>query len=89
LQTADTFSATSYRSAEYIIQMTDSTNYQVSKLLVLHDGTTAYVTEYAQLYNTSFLGTFSADINSGNVRLRVTPSTGTVVVTLTRTSLVI
>jgi len=89
LQTADNFSATSYRSAEYIVQMTDSTNYQVSKLLVLHDGTTAYVTEYAQLYNNSLLGTFSADINSGNVRLRVTPSTGTVVVTLTRTSLVV
>jgi UDP-3-O-[3-hydroxymyristoyl] glucosamine N-acyltransferase len=89
LQTADNFSATSYRSAEYIVQMTDSTNYQVSKLLVLHDGTTAYVTEYAQLYNNSLLGTFSADINSGNVRLRVTPTTGTVVVTLTRTSLVV
>lgn len=89
LQTADTFSATSYRSAEYIVQMTDSINYQVSKLLVLHDGSTVYITEYAQLFNNSLLGTFSADINNGNVRLRIAPTSGTVVVTLTRTSLVV
>ena len=91
IQTADTFDAAAYRSAEYTIQMTDttSTSYQVSKLLLLHDGTTPLITEYAQLYNNSLLGTFSADINGGFVRLRLTPTTGTVVVTLTRTGLVL
>ena len=91
IQTADSFSATAYRSAEYIVQITDatSTSYQVSKLLMLHDGTNAYVTEYAQLNNNGLIGTFSADINAGNVRLRVIPTIATSVVTLTRTSLVV
>ena len=90
-QAADAFSTSSYRSAEYIVQLTDppSSSYQVSKLLVFHDGTSAYITEYAQLNNKGLIGTFSADINSSNVRLLITPTTSTVVVTLTRNILVV
>lgn len=93
IQNADTFDASVYRSAEYTVQLYDSTttpiSHQVSKLLVLHDGTTAYVTEYAQLYNNNLLGVFSADVNGGFVRLRLTPTSASVNATFTRTTLVL
>lgn len=41
------FSASTFRSAELFIQVTQGSNYYVSKAVVLHDGTTAYISEYA------------------------------------------
>ena len=51
-----------------------STNYQVSDLMVLHDGTTADYVEYATIATRDVLGTFAADISSSNVRLLFTPT---------------
>jgi hypothetical protein len=91
LQTVDTFPTASFRAAEYLIQLTDTNTlyYQATKIMVLHDGTNPYITEYAQLNTNGLLGLFTSDINSGNVRLRVTPSTGNVAITLTRTVLAV
>jgi hypothetical protein len=91
IQTADAWPIASYRSAEYLVQLTDTatTSYQISKILVLHDGTNSLITEYAQLNNNGLIGTFTSDINSGNVRLRLIPTTATVVATVTRTNLVV
>ena len=43
-----TFNATSYRSAELFITVTDAgnTEYSCMKANVVHDGTTAYITVY-------------------------------------------
>jgi len=71
----DTFSAASYRSAKYVISIKDVTNseYQSSEILVVHDGTTSYLTEYGQLHTgANPLVTFTTDISAGNVRLRGT-----------------
>jgi hypothetical protein len=57
-----------YRSVEYTIQATQGTNYQAVKILVIHDGTTAYDTQYGNIYNTE-VATFDVDISGGNVRL--------------------
>ena len=51
-----------------------STNYQVSDILVLQDGTTADFVEYAGIANNDILGTFSADISGANARLLLTPT---------------
>lgn len=51
-----------------------STNYQVSDLLVLQNGTTADYIEYASIANNDILGVFSADISSGNARLLFNPT---------------
>lgn len=51
-----------------------STNYQVSDLLVLQNGTTADYAEYAAIANNDTLGTFTADISGGNARLLFTPT---------------
>ena len=72
--TLHSLSSSSYRSVEYMIQATQGSNYHVTKILAIHDGTTTYPTEYGTLYTNGSLGTFDVDISGGNMRLRVTPS---------------
>jgi hypothetical protein len=78
--TIASFNATSYRSAEMFITTTDSANaeYEVAKALVVHDGSTAYVTVYGQLSSTgSDLSTYSATLSGGSVLLQAVSSGGT------------
>lgn len=70
----DVWDATKYRSAKYIVQITQGTDYQVSEMLVLHNGTSTVNTEYGIMYTNAILGTLSTDISSGQVRLLVTMS---------------
>jgi len=77
-QTAvDTFSTSAYRSAKYLVQITQGTNYQSSEIMILHNGTTTFTTEYAMLNTNGTLGSFSSDISGGNVRLLITMSSAT------------
>ena len=74
----DTFSASVFRSAQYQIQITQGSAYHVTTLNVLHDGTNVYLSEFGTIRTTTdSLATFDADINSGNVRVRATPSSST------------
>ena len=74
----DSFSASSYRTAKYQVQITRGSEYQATEIIVLHDGTTTYETEYAIISTGNILGTFNTDMNTGNVRLLVTPSSSDV-----------
>ena len=62
-------SASTYRSVEYTIQATEGTNFHSAKVLVVHDGTTAYHSEYGTIYNNTPVATFNADVSGGNLRL--------------------
>ena len=62
-----------YRSVEYTIQATQGTNYHVTKILSIHNGTIAYNSEYGIIFNNTSVGTFDVDISGGNLRLLVTP----------------
>ena len=73
----DTFSATTYSGAEVNIMAISSGERHITKLLVVHDGTTAYATEYGSVYTNTPLATYDVDISSGNVRIRVTPASAT------------
>ena len=73
----DTFSVTDYRSASYQIQITRGTEYHVTSLNIVHDGTDVYVSEFGTINTGAILATFTADINSGNVRILATPSSAT------------
>ena len=73
--TLDSFSTSSARAAKYFISINNTTSNEVSstEVLLVHDGTDAFVTEYNTVISnasTTNLATFSADINGGNVRLR-------------------
>lgn len=74
-QVVDTFSGARYRTAKYLVQMTQGTNYHATEVLLIHDGTTVYMTEYGTIFSNASLGTIDGDINSGNVRLLVSPTT--------------
>jgi hypothetical protein len=85
----DRFAIATYRSAEYLIQASNSTAYQVSKVLVVHDGTTAYATEYAIVNSAAQMLTLGVTRNNANVELWSIPSSSAVVVKFTRTNLVV
>ena len=76
-QVLDSVSTSSVRTLRYIVQVQNSTNYQATSLLLIHDGTTVYLTEYARVQTSGSLATFDADISSGNIRLLVTPAQAT------------
>lgn len=86
-QTADSFATATYRSAKYVISVTDPTNndYQVTEVILLHDGTNTYTTEYATITSDGNLATFSSDISAGSVRLRVTPAFTPLQINMSRT----
>lgn len=88
----DQFSPSLYRSAEYLVQITDSTtvpaSYQTTKLLLIHDGTNPYLTEYGTIYNNGSLGAFNAGI-LGDVYIQFIPATANCVVKLSRTSITV
>jgi len=86
-QVADSFAASAYRSAKYVISVTDSvgSNYQCTEVLVLSDGTNTYTTEYATINSNNALATIRSDINSGNVRLLMTPLVAPVQVNISKT----
>jgi hypothetical protein len=90
-QTAvDTFATATYRSAKYIIQVTQGTNYQVSEIMVIHNGTTTTISEYAMMNTNGSLATFATDISSGNVRLLVTMGSATAAtINIARTTIVV
>jgi len=73
-QVASTTSATGYRSLKYIYQITSGTEYQAVEIMVIHDGTTAYLNTYGDVRTGANLSTFDADISGGNIRLLVTPT---------------
>ena len=75
-QVVHSISASSYRTLKYTVQITSGSDYNAQEILLLHDGSTVFMTEYAQILAGSglTLSTFDADINSGNVRLLVSPT---------------
>ena len=69
--TIATHAIATYRSVNYKVQVTQGSNYHMTEINVIHDGTNALMTEYGSVF-TSSLGTFDATISSGNLLLQVT-----------------
>ena len=79
--TIDSWSATTYSSAKYIVQMKKAGNIEVIELLVTVDGSNnVYLTEYADVISNTELGTTNAVYDSGNVLLQVTGASSDTVV---------
>ena len=75
--TMDSFVISTYRSGKYQISISDSTSgdYQQTEISVVHDGTSAYFTQYGTITtDTSELATFGVDININTLRIRITPA---------------
>lgn len=63
----ETFAIATYRSAKLQIQVTQGSNYQISDLIVIHDGTTASINENISLSTGSLICTFAVEITGGNL----------------------
>ena len=72
--TVDSFDKTVYRTAKYLVQVTQGTKYTTSEVLLAHDGTDSYMSEYAviELGASRIPMTVTTSISAGNVLLRVT-----------------
>lgn len=74
ITTVDSFDKTVYRTAKYLVQVTQGSKYTSSEVLLAHDGTDSYLSEYAviELGGSRIPLTVSTGISGGNVLLRVT-----------------
>jgi hypothetical protein len=75
------FPVADYSSGKFEVQVKKGSNTQISELVLAHNTTTAYVSVYGTVASppnangsVSPLGTFTANINSGNVHLLLTPT---------------
>jgi len=83
----DRFAVDRFRTVKYVVQATYSTFVFASEILLTHDNTSAYYTEYARLSNqpSLLLATFDAVIVNQQVNFRFTNNVGTdVELTVTR-----
>ncbi len=84
--TIDTWSATTYSSAKYIVQMKNGNDIEVIEVLVTIDGNNnVYLTEYADVISNAVLGTTNAVYSSGNVLLQVTGAAADTAVKVSKT----
>ena len=66
--------STIFRSATYQIQITEGTNYNMTVVNTIHDGSATYISEYGTINQPVGIATFSTDLNSGFLRLLAYPS---------------
>ena len=69
--------------------MTSGSNYHVIELSVVHDGTTAYLSQYGEVVTNNNLGSFDASISGGVLSLLFTPNYSVTVVKFIRSNITI
>jgi hypothetical protein len=84
----DTISVTGISTIEYVVSARDNinSNFKSSRILIISDGTTPYIMEYAYVSSNDTVDvcTFDSDINAGNIRLLATGDSVDVDVSLQR-----
>ena len=79
LQVVDSFAATSARTVKYLLQVNATAiGFQSTEIMLLHNGTDAFLTEYATLTSNTVQGNmavFTVNVASGNVNLLISPTT--------------
>ena len=73
-QVALLLSSSAYRSAKIFVQASSGSTFHSQEILMAHDGSNVYMTEYS-IVNTGAIGsTFDDDLSGGNMRFLVTPT---------------
>ena len=65
----DKFPTTQLASAKYFVQAKSGSDYHTTEVVLVQDATNVFITEYGSIQTGPSLGSFSADISSGDVRL--------------------
>ena len=87
--TIDTMATGTYRSAKYVVQVTNGANYQVMEALMISNGTTATVTVYGTVQTAGNLGVLSATQSGSNALLQFIAANATNNVRITKDYLLI
>lgn len=79
LQVVDSFAVTTARSVKYLLQVNATAiGFQSTEIMLLHNDTDAFLTEYATLTSNTSQGNmavFTVNVASGNVNLLISPTT--------------
>ena len=71
------FSREQFRSVEYTVQASIGNTHQITKIMTIHDGVTAYNSEYSNISTGVDVANYDVDIDNsippGYIRLNVTP----------------
>jgi hypothetical protein len=83
-----TYAYASYVGGEFLITADDGTERTITKLLIVHDGTTAVATQFGEVNTDAALATFDVDISGSDFRILATAASAsstdyTVIATLT------
>ena len=83
-----TYAHADYVGGEFLITADDGTERTITKLLIVHDGTTAVATQFGEVNTDAALATFDVDISGSNFRILATAASAsstdyTVIATLT------
>lgn len=75
-QIITSFDISTYRAGEYLLTIKNNSanGHQINKLLLLHDGSVATITDYGTIYSNADLGTFTSNANATHCRLIMTPT---------------
>jgi len=68
---------TVFRSCELLVQVTRGTDFHITKINIVHNGTNSWFSEYGSVFTNGALATFSADYSTNKIRLLITPSSAT------------
>lgn len=78
--TLDSFSSSVYRTAKYTAQIITGSKIHSSEILLFHNNSEVFLTEYGVLTTNEELGTFDAELVSTTVNLKFTPSSSNLTV---------
>ena len=87
----DSYDATLYRTAKYLVQVIDNVanNYQCDEVMLTHDGATSYISVYGEIVTNTIIATFDTSYVSNNVRLLLTSTSANTTTKVLRTMLTV
>jgi hypothetical protein len=71
------YSTSTYTGGEFVVKIANGSNIEVTKVLVITDGTNVYLTNYGDVYISSSIATIDFTYTTTNVNMVVTPVAGT------------
>jgi hypothetical protein len=87
-QIVDEYDKTVYRTAKYLLQAISGNEVHATEVTVTHNDAETFIVEYGTVYTgAASLITVSADLDSTNVYLKVTPANASTVIDFTRISI--
>lgn len=86
-QVVDSILASQFSAVQYLVQINNASNFQISQITIASDGNTVSFSEYGMVSSGGILATFSADVSGGYIRLLTTPTYAVSVIKAFRTAI--